>query len=69
MKYRARWRRMGTYQESFEAVIEADSLEELEEKFEDGEFVSYLMTEQLVKDTDILDGPNYEEVKQFEQLN
>lgn len=69
MKYRARWRRMGTYQESFEAVIEADSLEELEDKFEGAEFVSYLMTEQLVKDTDILDGPNYEEVKQFEQIN
>lgn len=69
LKYRARWRRIGTYQETFEAVIEADSLEELEDKFDSGEFVSFLMTEQHIKDTDRLDGPSYEEVKQFEQIN
>lgn len=69
MKFKARWTRLGTYQQTFEAIIEADDLDDLDTKFNDGEYLRFLQTENHLKESDLVAGPTYEEVEAFEQIN
>lgn len=66
MKFRVGFSRRIVGRETVECIIEAEDLDDAAEKFNAEDFVSYLVTERIFDDTDIIIGPEFNPVMEVE---
>lgn len=66
MKFRVGFSRRIVGRETVECIIQAEDLEDAEAKFDAEDFVSYLVTERIFDDSDIIVGPTIVPVQEVE---